>query len=476
MDVVTLGQAKAQGDRRYAQLPTGMKLSDLPGQRKSTLCLTNPNNGTAVAARDVTERFLVRNPTSTTKWRVRIANRNRTTVMTTPVTITGLYVGSPAFEAANPYRWNGNFTAAPTQVWAGGSVPTDGTDLTSPWITSVNFAAGVDMLLSLGFTCPNSGSGVIVDQSIQSWMVTSSGSSQVGNQTLTGAAISVNPYLDIRIEFYTTDSAPIGLFLGDSITKGYGDGDVQAARQGCNVHEAWPGAAGLKGRFNFINSGYEGTKASDFVTFTDWTWQRIDFATTVPDFAVIAFGTNDASAGQSASTIIGNVITIMDKVASLGIKKIYLATITPRGFTTAGNLTAAANISDTTITSSVSFAATATIQINVGRSQEQKVVTSVSGTGPYTITVPALTKAHPGPTTFAPGAQVIGDKELTRQGYNESVRQLFHGAAGVIDFDAVLASAHGSTTPDVRLMSADLLHPMRAGYALMGAAAAALVA
>lgn len=73
-----------------------------------------------------------------------------------------------------------------------------------------------------------------------------------------------------------------------------------------------------------------------------------------------------------------------------------LGDVTNTGTTQAptGTLSASSIVGAVTLSSSVSIPASTLIQVDVGLLAETVTTSAVSGSGPYTITVPALTKAH----------------------------------------------------------------------------------
>lgn len=443
----------------------------------TTKRVTHPIGGAPVSsnvagAYDWMQRYPVALPVPTTRWRLRVSNTNAldNTFLTTPMTLSSVYFGYPAHDTSGDRRANGNFTATPTFAVAGGTVPVNGTDLITAWVTdpTLQFAAGVPRLISLAIATTNSGSGVA--QCVgNAFLDATSGTSKVGNQTMSVLAF-VGLLGDVRVEYECVTDAPLGLAIGDSITRGNSDGDVRALSPGTSW-ENWPAAASIMGRFPMANLGLD--IANLDVTFTDparRSWTRADLATTVPDFALVALGTN--SLGMpfgSAATYFETIVNYLR--VTLGIPRIYLCTIIPYLPGATGNfgtLTSASSISDTSISSSISIPSGTDIQIDIGRSQETVTTTGVpTGSGPYTIPVPALTIAH------ASGAQVIKGFEFNRQQINDWIRQVPLLCAGCIDFDKVF-SPTGNPVPDMRLIETAGVHPLRGGYQQMAVLVAAI--
>lgn len=257
--------------------------------------------------------------------------------------------------------------------------------------------------------------------------------------------------------------------IGDSISVGYGDGDSPTGfanyqSTGVLPTESWPAQAGRRGGWIPVVAGLSSAGVADFNSVTAPAYTRLDFTACTPDFAILALGTNDLNAGRQP--IMTNYATIVSILTGLGIKRIYFATLTPRGdlASSAGTVSTAAAVGATSIVTTMPPGTM--LALGVGPTTEYAVVSSVSGSGPYTCTLSAgLVYAHPA------GEVAYGGQEAVRQALNRWFRQMPYGAVGVIDFDHLLAPA-GGPNPDPRFMSSDLLHPIRSGLALMAARAA----
>lgn len=454
MDVVTLGAAKADSKRKYQQKPT---------TKLVTTALTAPNATNAASAVDRTQRTVYMVPVATTRWRLRFANRNllTNTALTTPCTVTGLWAGAPLFltSGTTTTRWNGDFTAAPAQVVTGSlTVPVDGTDGVTAWVTdpAQQFAPHTAKALSWGITSTNSGTGIAGGNSYQGVYVT--GATNAGNATIAGTMSAQAIYLDVRVEYEFEGTNPVVMHVTDSLGIGYGDGTQGYTSPGAASlpYEAPPVAAGLMGDYCVVNLGVGSATTGTFISPTAYGWTRADMATTVPDAAVIQLGTNSLGAAYSTNAI--NLNTHIDTIRALGIKKIYMVTLTPRGLTTnAGTLQANASAGATSITSSFNPGNVA-ILIGSGMNQEQVTVSAATGTGPYTLTVGALVSAH------TSGENIVSGNELNRRRLNTWIRNVPYGITGVIDLERVVEAGPESVSCDQRIISADQLHFLRGGY------------
>jgi lysophospholipase L1-like esterase len=140
-------------------------------------------------------------------------------------------------------------------------------------------------------------------------------------------------WYDIRLEYeYVPDNSAlanlVGLVVGDSIAGGYqnvgGDGGAYSA------YEAWPGVAGLRMGHPIMGAAMAGAISSSFATITNFSWTRLNLATTIPDYAIIALGVNDATSKTVLATYEDNITKLIEKLVNeKGIPSIYLATICP---------------------------------------------------------------------------------------------------------------------------------------------------
>lgn len=463
----------------FETVPQGMSFvagASNPLTRRVTAPLGSTTTTAAASVLDWCQRTMIMLPAPLTRWRVKIANWNvlTNTALTTPVSGTGIYYGAPAAvpTTGTTNRWNGDFAGAPTQVVGSFSVPTDGTDYVSPWITAP-LAAKTPLVLSWGFTTPASGTGVGTGSGCQVAGVATSGSSHAGDTAISGVGGYFAPkggaYFDVRVEYEFVGTTPIGVFIADSIGEGTSDGDYAGTQKACLMHEAWPGAAGMQGNYATINLGTASANLASFDSAAKRPWSRVDLATTVPDFAVVALGTNNIGGAYTGN--IAAYVTLFQLIKSMGIKRIFVSTLIPRtdAAALAGTLTADIGVSSTSLSSTISIASGTPIQIGWGRTLERLTTNGApTGSGPYTIPIPATAIAHKS------GDQVISGLEMSRQGINDWLRQVPGDVIGCLDFDLAMAFGIGSSKPDPRTMSGDGVHPLRSGYQRMGTLAAPL--
>lgn len=111
--------------------------------RLAPIALTTPTgSGTETRAAQAV-RFPLHYAPQVRRWRVHVANYNDVTGTSgNAVTLTGLWVGA---------GWDGTFTATPSKVSDGGTVPAGGGAWTSRWITTP-IGGGQQMILSAGLS------------------------------------------------------------------------------------------------------------------------------------------------------------------------------------------------------------------------------------------------------------------------------------------------------------------------------------
>lgn len=455
-----------------------------PGTRQSYMTLSGPLTTASVAAYDMAYRTLARLPMKTKRWRIGFANRNlrSTTTLTTPCTITGLYIGTPVYGTASVTgaRWQGAATAALTQVAGQIAVPVDGTVGWSTWVTGAGyqFDPYVEKVIGWGHSNPATGNGFgYSSTSYQAYRQTGQ-SANPGPAALSTPEFTTQMFLDIIIEYEFDGPGQIGVFVGDSNTFGVATSApplFPSSQTGTLPHEAWPTVAGELATFSAINLGVGSTTLSDFASGFPGLWTRIDLTTVPIDFAVVSLGTNGLSSSQgNFDNFVSYILQINAKLRSYGIRRIYWTDITPRGLTAcATTLAAAVNAGDTT------FQTNATLSFNDGQSNGVlgtdtngeffgATSTTPTGTGPYTYTLSAAAaNAH------AVGDIVTSGTEAARRRINAWLRNLPDGISGIISFELAFEASPQSASADPRLVCTDGLHFAR-GAAMQRAANAAI--
>ena len=447
-----------------------------PPTRVAAQPLTAPNATKAASAQDVTQRELHRFPFAVPRWRIGFRNMQMrsSTIPTTPCAITGVWVGPPAYATTSTSgnRWVGDFAVSPTQVCGSLTVPVDGSRVWSDWITTAPWETNAERVLSWGMTSTNSGTGIAGGNSTQG--VKRAGASNASATTLTGQTVGNDQvYLDVVIEYEYAESVQSGLFIGDSNTLSYmasAPQGISAGQAGCAMCESWPALAGAMGGFAATNLGVGSTTmlnwdptnastASADATYFPQLWDRIPTAAQY-EFAVVSLGTNNLGAGLTP--FVAQVQNIDAKIRSMGIDTIWWTTITPRcypdgaytsgGTPLAGYLAANAAAGATSISVTTPLVAGTTL-VGLATTMEDVTVTSVAGSGPYTLSISGgLASAH-----YA-GEPVSQGNERLRRYFNAHLRNLPDGIAGCIDFERLVERTPQAYDCDARLVCSDYLH------------------
>jgi hypothetical protein len=445
--------------------------------RSFMLPVADSNSAAGASARDFTQRTAVRFPKGTKRFWIRWANHNvlTGTVLTSPMTITSLYMGLPVFETTGLRRWTQNYASTPTQIVSTPIVvPTDGSDVEVGPFTLPPELVGKEILLSYGITTTSAGTGVGISLSGDGYRLGTS--AQAGATTLAGTAEVGKIFGDLRFRVEVDSSSRIGVFLGDSLTAGFALGAAPAegtTRVGSVPHERWPDAAGRQANFHAVNGGVASAPAGLFASTSAMAITRLGIGTVcdVPDFGVVWLGANNlVGAGVSSDALQNDLANAVSTLRALGIHDIYACTLTPQGFASKqGALTADAAVGATTVLSSINpLYSGQNLVIGTALDYEPVTVASQSGTSsPWTLTLAApLAKAHPS------GSRVAVDAENIRLRVNNWLRQKPMGIAAVLEFDHFVTNNLDDATAIQQFMCNDNLHFNRGGYGHLAARAA----
>lgn len=460
----------------YMKDVTGQRLDAIkvvagPATRQGYVPLSAPNQSQSATSTDFTYRSLVRLPFNVLRWRIGFMNRNlrSTTVPTATPAVTGVFVGTPTYgtTSTSGARWAGNCTGALTQVSGALAVPGNGSRVWSSWIENADFDKNVEKVISWGMTTAASGT-IAFGNALQVYRA--SGSANAGNASLSSPSVGTAlAFCDIVIEYEYTEPVQSVLFVGDSNTLTYvPDAPPLLSGPGAGAlpPEMWPLIAGDLGGFSAVNIGVGSTSTTEWYSTSPILFDRLDIASLNCDAAVVSLGTNELSGTGLSAVFVPGFLGVNAKLRTLGIKRIFWTTIPPRGETTFGRLAAGASTGATTISTSYNHP-NGTVLIGSGTNAELVTVSGTTGSGPYTLTISALTKDHlvNEPTTSS--------SEMGRRLYNNFIRQMPDGIAGVIDFDRLLEASPESPDADQRYVASDKLHFQRSASLLKAQAAVA---
>ncbi len=438
------------------------------GTKRAAYSCGIPMQSTTGADTEGQQRLEVTLPVTTTRWRLHVRNwrPNTATVVAGAIPFNGVWIGEAKFEPPGSFvgQCIGAFVAAPAQALASFSTPSDGGQYVSSWVTDPThqFEAMTSHLISMGWVGGpttharmnggargfyGAGAGSAANASV------ASGASVAGTVNYT--------IFDIWIEYEFTGQQAIGLALGDSLTAGY----TQAA-PGVRLPDTWPHRYALLSGCPMLNVGVSGVGAAGLVDPANGAYVKWDIGgdLTVPDFAIVWVGINDAVGQQPVGSVAGYYQDIIENLRDLGIERIYLCVLPPFGAPFGflhGTLLAPAAAGATSITTSVAFAGSDYIVLDyglAGREQVQVGGGGSTGTGPYTTPVAALANAHKA------GAQVWTQREASRRDFNVFLRGAPNGVQGLIDMESVIASPTDPFVVDPAYASADLGHLNLAGY------------
>jgi hypothetical protein len=300
--------------------------------------VTHPLNGAGTtgelaAFTNFTHRWPILLTPTTSRWRLRIRNRDSVggAAQTGALSFLGAGVQTPTFSGTG--GWDGTLSAVVMDALGAFATASDGSEYTSAWVSdpSLQFTARMLSALSAGATLSaatpvvRSNTGQILRYSIDG----TDAASQWSAAALTaGSPTTATGIGDIRLEYEFSTPAvggiPVVLGIGDSILE-----RIVGAGLAAFPHQSWLAVAGLRYGFAWINLGVGGALSADFVAGNDWRWARADLTTTVPDAAVIALGYNDANNGVSLATFKTNLNGVIATTRAKGINNIWLATVIP---------------------------------------------------------------------------------------------------------------------------------------------------
>lgn len=438
---------------------------------------TNGSLTTSGAASEVAVRNISAIPVTPTRYRFRIRNYSvkQNLVGGGPLTGTGIWIGSPAYNASGDNRWIGNFSGAPTQVVNAFTLDASANEFVSAWVTNTTaITARVPFVVSTGYSNAGGGGAVAVySDAVGGISFIGVGASTTANAT--GAPSSLTPnkwsYFDTRLEYeYTTavdgsgnPAVPVGVFVGDSITLGM----TGLATADLGQHETYPGSAGLARGFAAINMGVNSAKTSDWLNVNSVYWTRFDLATTVPDFGAILIGINDVTTSVTAATMEANILTIIGELNTLGVTKVYLGTILPDGWNSPISV-GGSTVTNTskTVTVGTTLGLAANMPITGTGIPASTTITSIDS--PTQVTISAAGTATNAALTLSAGATGVptAAQEAVRLAVNQWIRSLPDGVIAVWDFDKALAVSAMPGTADPAYISI-YPHPDPGGYQRM---------
>lgn len=388
------------------------------------------------------------------RFRFRLHNYNLATGTVgvgSSLTLTGVAIGKANLDgSSNP---DGNFSVPPIQVIQSTVMPPDGSIWYSPWIdiANVDVLPGDLALVSYGVLTSFTGGMQWARSVFPVFYKSGTATTEVAAQTITIAGTSP-AVTDFSIQWETLEGQPSTLFFGDSITEG---------SQG--YYQSFPNLFGQTTNSAVSTTAMSGGTVQLLASYpvTAPLWEKVGLTTYTPDTAMIFIGTNDLNSARTSAQIQADITTVFNLLKSAGVKRIFGATIIPRF--TGGYLSGAISAGATSFTSTYN-PGTGNIQIGSTASTIETVnVTSVTGSGTFTINTTATTKAHAAGELFS----TVNSFEYNRINLNIWLRANSLGFVRVFDFDALLKDPTNGTILNATYDGGDHIHPNVAGYNLM---------
>lgn len=252
-------------------------------------------------------RFPIHYGAGINRWRVHVSNHNHASgaSFTGGGNISGMWFG-PGF--------NGAFTSTPTQVAWPMTIPDNGSDAVTPWI-STPIPANTQNMLSIGWY---STSETKVRTAGGGWVSVSSASASA--QSGTGYVLANAMPYDWWIEAEVPATTPTVAGYGDSITAGTGTDLL--------VYSSWLSQYGRKEGILPVHWAYPGSGMILWMSPGDQKWSR--WADMDKADAVIHFmGQNDLGTAESAAVMQERFETTLPMVKTFISPNVSVATITP---------------------------------------------------------------------------------------------------------------------------------------------------
>lgn len=326
------GLSRVNANGTYVQSGGVGSVPGSPGTRRAQFafsCGGMSNIGPALA--DAHERTLITVPVNTTRWRIRLINKNAAgTAVSGATTITGVYKGLPAVTA-NTAFWTGAFTATPAQALTSFILDATGaTDTVSAWVTdpTLQFVAGQGSMLAIGWT---SAATTYASGAVAMYFSSGAGKNTDAGVAAPSLTFATSPRLTWRVEYEFAGSTSIGIVWGDSLTEGYDPDNTTTAN--LTMNKTWHQLVSQRMGIPICVSGWYGSATSSWTAVANNIYQQWVNSGLTIDFVIIDLGSNDASGGAGLATYQANLALIVGIAKTLGIPNVYLCTIAPRGLT-----------------------------------------------------------------------------------------------------------------------------------------------
>lgn len=413
-------------------------------------------------------------PQPTRCWRLHIRNYNvlGDAAIASGASFAPVYIGQQAVDANGDET--GAFTAVPTQALPAFTLPADGSEYTSAWVTdaALQMIPGKPMLFDFAYT----GGGTQQYGYGRMWFAAGAGrAAGVGSQNgYSGGLASIQTSVfDIRIEYEFAGDRQVIAVIGDSTASSNGG----VASEPMSQWRRWPERWGVRTGHPVANGAIPSTSMGNTWTNTaKWAYQRLKPQTVTYDAVISDVGINDVNGGSSLATYKTNDALMVAAIRSVftSARRIFACALKPfdsyataaSGFPS-GRLTAPVAAGASTFTSSSNWSNGDVLQIGDGYTAESVTVSGAptgSAPGPYTVTITGtFSRAH---QIHEP---VSGAKETIRRGVNTWLGSLPSGRAGFFRTDRAVTANQSDNLWDP-VASSDGLHPSIHGHASEAAA------
>ena len=277
---------------------------------------------------DTLVRYPFSLPSTTTRWRLIIRNRDYKTEtdFANAVSFSGFWVGRHSIDSTSG-AGTGLFTSAPEQAIGAFTTPADGSEMTTDWVTAAaaQVHANRPTLLSFGYTMPAGSS--VAQGSGGCYLRNAVGASALGESMSPGTMLGqYYSFFDIRLEYEATDSFYLVFCIGDSITEALNSTEF-------GTQFSWPSQVGRRQNIRTLNGGIAGILPSEYGNASHRKWTRWGLEARGVQTAIIALGTTAIQNSVPLDTLKSEILSIMTILRdSFGIQRIYLSTVNPRSF------------------------------------------------------------------------------------------------------------------------------------------------
>lgn len=296
-----------------------------PSPTLKTICHSNGGLGGSVATNitltSVSFRWDVCLPADTTEWRIKLRNYDLPSV-TNKTALTGkkFGIGGHAVSNSATAYETGSFTGSVKTELIGSdfSIPNTNTWYTSSWFTGAGdqFQDGVHKLLYLAWQAAGSISMQTGAGKAWYWTNLTSGP----DATIAGSAGTVGYIpIDWVIEYKTSTSKDVYLWVGDSISEGIQGtkGTTGASLAPTSLWRAYPNLWAAKNNVIVNNISLAGISGAYFGGTSSGLWTRCDHSGVTYKGVVIALFSNDVSAGQTLGQIQTNFLNMCSTIRTL---------------------------------------------------------------------------------------------------------------------------------------------------------------